>query len=144
MAPRRTPRQVLLDGMAEVRDFMPEVVRMAEEDYGGRTMHVHVVTLPNGRSITPTSVPGWPDLTMWFPGSPMPGLHVAELKAHNGRLKPGQADLFATLEAAGIPVPIWEPRDLDEAIPEALSFWSCRPRRPVTFTPRRRRPRRAV
>lgn len=145
MAARRTPRQILLDGMAEVRDFMPEVERMVTEDYGGRCMHVHPATVRNGRTITPTSVP-WPDLTIWFPDAPWAAerLHLVELKAHGGKLKRGQPELFASLEAAGIPVPIWEPRDLDDKIPDALSLWSCRDIVPVTFMPKRRRSRRAA
>lgn len=142
MAARRTPRQILLDGMAEVRDFMPEVVRMVEQDYGGRTMHVHPATVRQGKAITATSVP-WPDLTIWFPNAPeaswAPALHLVELKAHGGKLKRGQPELFASLEAAGNPVLVWEPRDLDEAIPDALSLWASLPRKLVTFSPRRRR-----
>ncbi|HKO83924.1 MAG TPA: hypothetical protein VJ140_05035 [Actinomycetota bacterium] len=142
MSARRTPRQILLDSMAEVRDFMPEVERMVVEDYGGRCMHVHPATVRAGRTITPTSVP-WPDLTIWFPDAPWTSerLHLVELKAHGGKLKRGQPELFASLERAGNPVPIWEPRDLDDKIPDALSLWSCRDIVPVTFMPKRRRPR---
>lgn len=142
MAARRTPRQILLDSMAEVRDFMPEVVRMVEKDYGGRTMHVHPTTVRQGKAITATSVP-WPDLTIWFPDAPPydQALHLVELKAHGGKLKRGQPELFASLGAAGSPVLVWEPRDLDDAIPEALAAWSGRRLLPVTFQPRRRAPR---
>lgn len=145
MAPRRTARQIVLDAMAEVRDFMPEVERMVEEEFGGRCMHVHPATVRNGKTITPTSVP-WPDLSIWFPyafpRSPSilgPRLHLVELKAHGKGLKRGQPELFASLEAAGCPVPIWEPRDLDDLIPRTLAEWSGRPRQTLLFVPRAKR-----
>lgn len=137
MAARRTPRQVVLDSMAEVRDFQPEVRRLIEE-FGGRCMHVHPATVRSGRTITPTSEP-WPDLTIWFPDCPVPripGLYLVELKAHGKEPKRGQPELFESLGRAGSTVHIWEPRDLDDLIPMTLGVWSGQGALVADFVPR--------
>jgi hypothetical protein len=127
---KRTARQLLLDSMREVEDFMPEVCRLVEERRG-RWMHVYPATVRRGRTVTTTTSP-WPDLTIWFPERPVPSdtaIHLVELKAYKGKLSEDQAREFATLEAAGAPVHTWWPRDLDRLIPETLTVWAGRPGR---------------
>lgn len=121
MSARRTSRQILLDAMGEDADFLPEVDRLVQER-GGRCVHVWRATVAKGRMITPTSSP-LPDLFIWFPGSGTK-LHVAELKAYGKNLSPSQAEQFESMEAAGIEVPVWWPRDLDEVIPTTLDGWA--------------------
>ena len=70
---------------------------------------MHVRLGKASRPITPTSVRGWPDLTLWRPGS---GLLFRELKGPDGKLKPHQADVLASLEAAGQDVDVWTPADM--------------------------------
>lgn len=126
MAARRTPRQLVFDSWAEKKVFQPEVIALIKL-MGGMLMHPLEATVRKGQTITPTSVP-WPDLSIWFPGGG-PGLQLVELKSHaNPNLRGGQPELFASLADAGVVVHIWEPRDLDDLIPETLERWSGWPR----------------
>jgi hypothetical protein len=122
MAARRTPRQIVFDGWAEKKTFMPEVMDLIKL-WGGAYMHPLEATVRRGQTVTPTNVP-WPDLTIWFPEG-LPGLHLVELKSHdNPKPRGGQPELFASLELAGQPVHVWEPRHLDDLIPWTLEDWS--------------------
>lgn len=126
MAPRRTERQLAFDSWNEDGHFRPEVEKLITVGYGGRYMHPNKARVRAGQTITPTNVP-WPDETFWFPGNAAAfgRLFVVELKTHDHRVpREGQPELFDSLRAAGIPVPIWEPRYLDDVIPEALKLWT--------------------
>lgn len=126
MAARRTPRQLVFDSWAEKKVFQPEVIDLIKL-MGGGLMHPNEAQVRKGQTITPTSVP-WPDLTIWFPGidgGQRGGLHLVELKSHdNPKPRGGQPELFASLAEAGAPVLVWEPRDLDLAIPLTLASWA--------------------
>lgn len=143
MAPRRTPRQLVFDDWTEDGDFRPEVEHLITSHFGGVFMHIDRVTLRRGQTITPSNVP-WPDVTVWFPDrTPVADarwgqrvLHLAELKTHsNPVLRHGQPELFATLAKAGQAVPLWQPRHLDDLIPETLEAWSGIPRPAELFVP---------
>lgn len=129
MAPRRTPRQVVFDSWAEKKTFMPEVMHLVEL-WGGAFMHPLEATVRRGQTITPTNVP-WPDLTIWFPERTVRAtlpLYLVELKSHdNPKPRGGQPELFASLEQAGQPVHLWEPRHLDDLIPRTLEVWAGTP-----------------
>lgn len=131
MAARRTPRQIAFDSWAEVRDFQPEVIGLIEM-MGGKVMHPNPAQVRAGRMITPTSCP-WPDLSIWFPEG-TPGLHLVELKSHiHPKPREGQPEVFASLDAAEVPVLVWEPRDLDLAIPVWLRCWAAKPLPPRRY-----------
>lgn len=124
MAARRTPRQLVFDSWAEKKVFQPEVIDLIKL-MGGALMHPNEAQVRKGITITPTSVP-WPDLTIWFPAG-RPGLHLVELKSHdNPKPRGGQPELFDSLAEAGATVLVWEPRDLDLAIPITLEAWAIR------------------
>lgn len=137
MAPRRTPRQLVFDSWAEKKTFQPEVMDLIKL-MGGAFMHPLEATVRRGQTITPTNVP-WPDLTIWFPGidgGQRGGLHLVELKSHdNPKPRGGQPELFASLEEGGVPVLVWEPRDLDQAIPITLMAWAGRPLPELRYPP---------
>lgn len=132
MVARRTPRQIAFDSWAEVRDFMPEVIELVRL-FGGRSMHPNRAQVRAGQMITPTSCP-WPDLSVWFPEADFgtaaePRFHLVELKSHiHPKPREGQPEVFASLDAAGQTVNVWEPRQLDDLIPSTLEAWSGRPR----------------
>jgi hypothetical protein len=101
-------------------------MKLIRAGYGGMFMHPNEAQVRKGQTITPTNVP-WPDLTIWFPGNPVAAgrLFLVELKSHaNPKLRGGQPELFESLNQAGIRVPLWEPRYLDDVIPEALKLWT--------------------
>ena len=78
---------------------------------GWKTMHVRRSKVRDDRWATATSVPGWPDLTLW--STRRQRLIVAELKTDTGRATPDQIDTLHDLAACGIPAYIWRPRDLN-------------------------------
>ena len=59
------------------------------------------------RVTTATRIKGWPDLTLFRPGRFL----MVELKTDTGRLSPDQRRTIADLQAAGIEVHVWRPRD---------------------------------
>lgn len=54
---------------------------------------------------------GWPDLALAHHGRRL--FMVRELKTDRGRLTCGQRDTLAVLEAAGVDVGVWRPKDSD-------------------------------
>jgi hypothetical protein len=106
--------------------WLPHVVKLIA-DHGGRAFHINPVTITRGGrkvTITATSIPGVPDLFCWFPEAGWGGLHPVELKADSGYVKPHQRELFASMEAAGAPVPIWKPRNESKLVLPTLEDWS--------------------
>lgn len=61
---------------------------------------------------TTTNLKGWVDLFAWRPTDDVIGI---ELKAADGTTTPEQDAVHASLRAAGVPVFVWRPADLDEA-----------------------------
>ena len=59
------------------------------------------------RHTTATTIPGWPDLTLFRPGA----LLFRELKTDTGRLSNEQRQVLGDLKAAGADVGVWRPRD---------------------------------
>lgn len=84
-----------------------QVVELAHM-VGWRTNHVRRTRGRGGAWTTSTSVTGWPDLTLWHPER---GFMFVELKSQKGQLRPEQADVLASLEAAGVEVHVWRPSD---------------------------------
>lgn len=87
-------------------DFQRTVVDLAAL-FGWEAMHVRRSVVRGQRWATATSVPGWPDLTLWRPGE----LLFAELKADRGRVTDDQQRVLDSLAAAGQEVHVWRPRD---------------------------------
>jgi hypothetical protein len=56
-------------------------------------------------------VTGWPDITLWHPER---GFMLVELKSQNGKIRPEQSEVLASLEAAGVEVHVWRPSDWTE------------------------------
>jgi len=94
---------------AEFQRTVTEFAQLA----GWRVMH-HRPT-PAGahrpRWTTATTVPGWPDLTLFAPGR---GVLYRELKTDAGRLSIDQRQVLAELAAAGADVAVWRPSDWSE------------------------------
>lgn len=57
------------------------------------------------------SEPGWPDLALV-----RDRLVMAELKTDTGRVSAAQQRWLDMLEAAGVEVHVWRPRDIDQVI----------------------------
>lgn len=60
---------------------------------------------------------GWPDLVLARP----PRLIAVELKTDTGRLTPEQRRWLIDLEACGLEVDLWRPRDLRDTVVPVLS-----------------------
>lgn len=77
---------------------------------------VKLATLCGWRHFHPYSMrrsdPGWPDLALWRPRTQE--FFLAELKTDRGRLSPDQKRVIADLEACGLEVRVWRPRDFRE------------------------------
>ncbi|OMH30698.1 hypothetical protein BGP79_11810 [Tersicoccus sp. Bi-70] len=57
------------------------------------------------------SVPGYPDLHVWFPNCRHPVGLFRELKTERGRLSDEQAVIIEQFRACGYDVGVWRPRD---------------------------------
>lgn len=55
---------------------------------------------------------GWPDLAIFREGRFL----LAELKTDKGKLTDKQQEMLAALEAAGVEVHVWRPRDWDTIV----------------------------
>ena len=78
---------------------------------GWRVMHVRRSRVRDDRHATATSIAGWPDTFFFHPDR---GEHfVAEMKSARGQLRPEQRDVLADLEASGVEVHVWRPKDWD-------------------------------
>lgn len=84
-------------------EFQRKVLTIAA-DYGWQTMHVR---RSRASHFTPTSIAGWPDLVLW-----RDRILYRELKRDGGKLRPEQAEVIASLTAAGADVEVWTPSDL--------------------------------
>lgn len=80
------------DPAGETSHLLPVVERCAEA-HGWRVCHVYPARGRDGRWITATSSPGFPDVWMVRPGQ----LLVYELKSRGGRPGPGQREWIADL-----------------------------------------------
>lgn len=110
----------------ENRQWLPHVLGLIA-DRDGMAFHINPVTITRGGrkvTITPTSIPGVPDLFIWFPLAGWGGIRPVEVKADSGYVKPHQRELFASMEAAGAPVPIWKPRHESKLVVPTLDDWS--------------------
>ena len=106
-APSDARRQ--LDRATSEADFQRLVTETAEL-LGWNWMHVRSTTDTNGRTRTPTSCVGWPDLVLWKPGRFL----AVELKSERGRPSVDQKHVLESLRAAGIDVGIWRPSSWPE------------------------------
>ncbi len=108
--PRRRP--VLAES-----DWQAQVVEVAQR-YGWQVQH-HRKSLAgtNGGWVTATTIPGWPDLTLYRPGR----ILFRELKTNTGRVSPEQRVVLRDLKAAGCDVQVWRPRDFDTIVLPTLS-----------------------
>jgi hypothetical protein len=93
-------------------DFQAQVVQLAGL-LGWRHMHVRRSIGKGRRWTTATNVTGWPDLTLW--SARHNRLIFVELKSEHGRVSDDQAEVLASLRAAGCEVHVWRPSDLDTA-----------------------------
>lgn len=97
------PHQVVVefardDPAGETTDLLPTVTKVAEAN-GWRVCHVFPSRGRDGRWLTSTSSPGFPDVWMVRPGQ----LVVLELKGRKGRPEDGQAEWIADLDSvAGV------------------------------------------
>lgn len=98
-----------LDRMMSEAGFQEAVIQLAELT-GWRCMHVRAVTDQRGRTRTPTTTVGWPDVTLWRPDR----LMFRELKTEAGRVTVEQRDVLDSLAAAGADVAVWRPSQWDE------------------------------
>lgn len=64
---------------------------------------------------------GWPDLALFRPGRFL----LAELKTDKGKLTAAQEGMIADLQAAGVEVHVWRPRDWD-TMARVLQYGPCR------------------
>ncbi len=102
--------------------FQRQVIELAHT-LGWRTMHVRRCIGKQGRWTTPTSLVGWPDVTLMRPPD---GLLFVELKSEAGTLEPEQRELLGYLDSLdGAHAYVWRPSDLP-AIARILN------RRPVS------------
>ncbi len=92
--------------------FQNQVIHVAQL-HGWTVMHVYPQTSRrrNGSTYTrtATTVPGWPDLLCYKPGR----FIARELKTDIGRVTPKQKQVLADLDASGIDVGVWRPKDWD-------------------------------
>lgn len=78
--------------------------------HGWMWMHVNRATVRQGRRhITPTSLPGWPDLVLWHEARRL--MLFVELKSDTGSVDPAQDRVLSSLGEAGARVYVWRPRD---------------------------------
>lgn len=95
------------DPAGETSELLPVVVACAEA-HGWRVCHVYPARGRDGRWITATSSPGFPDVWIVRPGR----LVVYELKSRNGRVEPGQREWIADLDSvAGVTAAFAGPDD---------------------------------
>lgn len=127
----------MLDLMTEAEweaCFVDIVVKL-----GGMTNHAFTSNI-GGRSLTASELP-LPDRLIWFPHAAIKtGVHFVELKTNSGKLsttrrvkrgnrmvlRHGQDEVFGSMEAAGCPVHVWRPRDLDAVVIPTLQGWAQR------------------
>lgn len=96
--------------------WQAQVIELAEL-HGWSVMHVRRSKVRDDQWATATSIPGWPDLTMWRPTPAGDGdLIFAELKADRGRLTDDQSHVLGDLLAAGQEVHVWRPKDVDAVV----------------------------
>lgn len=90
-------------------DMRAELARL----HGWKVAHFRAATLTNGRTVTPVAADGagWPDLVLVHP---VRGVLFRELKTDRGRVSPHQRVWIDWLEAAGVDVGVWRPRDWPE------------------------------
>jgi len=84
-------------------EFQNQIIKYAQLK-GWEVMHVRKATQgAKGRNrarwVTPTSVRGWPDLTLWHPKRG--GMLFIEVKSDKGRVSPEQKAVLASLTDAG-------------------------------------------
>lgn len=94
------------------REWQRQVLELAQI-LGWRTMHVRPAMGSKKHGwVTPTSLSGWPDLTLWHPKQKR--VVFVELKTDRGRLTDGQREVLGSLLGAGQEVYVWRPSELDE------------------------------
>jgi hypothetical protein len=108
--PRRRTKRPASKPAASEAEWQRTVIRCAQLN-GWRVNHVRTTaeTRADGtiRHTTATRIKGWPDLELLRPGR----FIMAELKSDTGRLTPDQARTIADLQAAGVDVFVWRPKD---------------------------------
>lgn len=89
--------------------FQRTVIEMAEL-LSWRTYHTHDSRRSNQ---------GWPDLVLVRAGE----LVIVELKTNTGRLSQAQGEWLDDLEASGVEVHVWRPRDFDRIEARLKGLW---------------------
>jgi hypothetical protein len=104
------PRSVPSPHTSEA-SFQKEVMAAAKL-FGWTVCHVAPALTKRGKWTTPTSIPGWPDLTFIRPGE-----HFwAELKTDIGKLSDAQKLCIAAMRLGNCEVHVWAPRDWDRIV----------------------------
>ena len=99
---------------SELQQLVVDLARVT----GWRTNHTRRSRGKGGRWVTATSCVGMPDLTLWNPRHG--GLLFVELKTERGKLSAEQAEVIASLRAAGCDARVWRPSSWPEVV-EALT-----------------------
>lgn len=86
--------------------FQSRLIQYAESR-GWLVNHTRRAVVRKGQWATPTSVPGWPDLTLIRDDV----LMFAELKRRRAYPNAEQRAVLARLAATGVPVHVWRPTD---------------------------------
>jgi hypothetical protein len=95
-----------MDPATSEAQFQQRLVQYAESR-GWIVNHTRRAKVRKDQWATPTSVKGWPDLTLVRDTV----LMFAELKADKKYPDPDQRAVLAALEATGVAVYVWRPRD---------------------------------
>ena len=90
--------------------FQAAIVELAHL-CGWQTNHTYrSASRRDGGWRTATTLPGWPDLTLFRPGQFL----IREIKTTRGRLTVAQRGVLAGLRAAGVDAGTWYPADWPE------------------------------
>lgn len=100
------------------KDFQARVLELAKS-LGWRHMHIGESTKRVRRGSKFVLVPdpdcqGWPDLTLVHVRTKR--LIVRELKSDTGKLTDAQRSWLRDLDAVGVDVDVWRPRDWDDIV----------------------------
>jgi len=114
------------EGKTIREDEFQRLVMVLAERNGWMTCHVRRAIMSDGRMLTATSSPGFPDLTLCRP----PQLVFLELKAERGRTSPEQTRWIRSVQGCdGVEAYIVKPSDWREILglltPKVTSPLSC-------------------
>lgn len=110
MAARLTPEERALRAVTE-KKYQRQIVDEAKRRGWEFRCHVSPASMANGRWITPTSDPGFPDVWLVRPGR----MVVFEIKTQLGRVHPRQEDWIRVLQTIpGVEAYLVRPSDWPE------------------------------